>query len=121
MGDNGVNKFNSIKKEEILKHLSNGIRRTAACKAVGISPPTFYAHLKKDKEFNEAVSHAEIEANELVETALFNKALEGNTTAIQVWLYNRSPERWSDKRRDTTDHSEKLDKLISAMEKASEG
>ena len=119
--DSGVCKVDTIKKNKIIELLSQGRRRGQACKEVGISRTTFYNHLNKDKEFNEAVSYAEMDANEAVENALYNKALEGNTTAIQVWLYNRSPERWSDKRRDTTDHSEKLDKLISAMETAVNG
>ncbi|MBA7649709.1 hypothetical protein ES703_57507 [subsurface metagenome] len=33
-----------------------------------------------------------------VENALFEAATSGNVTAIQVYLYNRNPERWADKR-----------------------
>ena len=36
--------------------------------------------------------------NDIVEDALFDAAESGNVTAIQVYLYNRVPERWSDKR-----------------------
>jgi len=56
------------------------------------------AHMDKYPAFAEAMLEAELEANELVEQALYKTALGGNVTAQQVWLYNRDPARWSDKR-----------------------
>ncbi len=51
-----------------------------------------------DPAFAAAVEQAEMEANELVEDALFQAAQSGNVVACQVWLYNRMPARWQDKR-----------------------
>ncbi len=54
--------------------------------------------MKKGKGFAEAVSEAESDAIGKVENALFEAAISGNVTAIQVYLYNRAPKRWTDKR-----------------------
>jgi len=54
--------------------------------------------MKKDNGFAEAVSEAESDAIGKVENALFEAATSGNVTAMQVYLYNRDPKRWSDKR-----------------------
>ena len=91
-------KFDDNKKEELLQALRDGSRRTAACESVGISRQTFYDALKDNPDFHEKVNQAERDANELVEDALFQAAQAGNVTACQVWLYNRSPDRWADKR-----------------------
>jgi hypothetical protein len=54
--------------------------------------------MNADPKFAEEVERAEMEANETVENALFEAAQSGNVVAIQVWLYNRMPDRWKDKR-----------------------
>lgn len=38
------------------------------------------------------------ERTQHVVDALYKKALAGNVVAMQVWLYNRAPEFWADKR-----------------------
>lgn len=91
-------KFTDEKKAEYIRLLSEGGRRHASAKAVGVTPPTVNAHMKDSPDFAMAVANAEIEANEIVENALFTQATKGNVTAIQVWLYNRANDRWVDKR-----------------------
>jgi len=54
--------------------------------------------MNADPKFAAEVERAEMEANETVENALYEAALSGNVVACQVWLYNRTPERWKDKR-----------------------
>jgi hypothetical protein len=41
---------------------------------------------------------AELAAHGKVEDALFKAARCGNVTACQVWLHNRGPDRWQDRR-----------------------
>jgi len=91
-------KFTDNKKDEYLELLRQGGRRYASAKAVGVTPQTVNAHVKDDPNFAKAVDEAEMEANEQVEDALFMTATSGNVTAMQVWLYNRAPGRWTDKR-----------------------
>ena len=92
-------KFDDIKKEAYLEALKNGNGRLVAARSVGICPE-WIARLKgRDPDFKKAISQAELEANQKVENALFKAASSGNVVACQVWLYNRMPERWADRRR----------------------
>lgn len=92
-------KLDTIKKEKYLDLLREGGRRGASAKVVGVHRHTIANHMKKDKAFAKAVSEAEMEAHELIEDALFQAALAGNVTAQQVYLYNRMPDKWADRRR----------------------
>lgn len=94
----GTTKFDAVKREAYLAALRTGARRGAAAESVGISRQSVNNYRKAHPEFVREESEAEGEANELVEDALFEAAVSGNTTAIQVWLYNRAPERWQDRR-----------------------
>jgi hypothetical protein len=91
-------KFDAARREIFLDFLRKGIRRTQACKKTGIGRGTFNRCMNANPKFAAEVAQAETDANELVEQALFNSALKGNVTAQQVWLYNRDPVRWQDKR-----------------------
>ena len=91
-------KFDSIKKAEYLEQLRNGHTRGYAATLTGVGRQTIYDHIKKDKGFGAAISEAEDDAIAKVENALFEAANSGNVTAIQVFLYNRNPKRWADRR-----------------------
>jgi hypothetical protein len=91
-------KFSEAKREQYLTELREGARRGAAAESVGISRETARVWMRDNAAFREQVEQAEMDANELVEDALFQAASSGNVTAIQVWLYNRTPERWRDMR-----------------------
>ena len=97
-GSSHRNKFDSIKKEKYLEYIRGGQTRGYAATLAGIHRATVSIHMKKDKDFADAVSEAESDAVGKVEHALFEAATSGNVTAIQVFLYNRDPKRWSDKR-----------------------
>lgn len=91
-------KFNKKRQLEYFEHLRQGLRPGAAAEAVGITRQTVYMHRKNDPDFAEAERLAEREACEIVEDALFNAAISGNVKAAETWLYNRMPDRWTDKR-----------------------
>jgi hypothetical protein len=55
-------------------------------------------HRNADPEFAAAEQEAEMDATENIEDALYRAAIGGNVTAMQVWLYNRCPDRWRDRR-----------------------
>lgn len=92
------NKFDNIKKDEYLALLREGHTRGLAASLVGVHRATVSIHMKKDRRFAKAVSEAESDAVGKIENALFEAAKSGNVTAIQVYLYNRDSERWSDRR-----------------------
>jgi len=91
-------KFTTKKKDEYLEHLQKGGRRGAAAEAVGVTRQTVRLHTLQDPEFAVAVQQAELDANEMVEDALFKAAIGGNVTACLAWSYSRAPDRWQDKR-----------------------
>jgi len=98
-------KFGAQKRTEFLQNLRDGMRRGAAAEAVGVTRETVRLVYRDEPEFASAVEQAEMDANETVEDALYQAATSGNVTAIQVWLYNRQPERWVDKRNVKMEHS----------------
>lgn len=96
-------KFTSEKRSMYVKLLRKGLRRCAAARKVGLSRWTLRQYINADPEFATEVAEAEMEAHELVEDALFQKAVNGNVTAQIFYLTNRCPERWQDRRRATTE------------------
>jgi hypothetical protein len=96
-------KFTAYKRKEFLDLLSQGTRRGAAAKAIGITRQTVMEFIKDNPAFSNKISEAESDANELVEDALFAAACSGNVTATQVWLYNRDPDNWADRRKVTNE------------------
>jgi hypothetical protein len=91
-------RFSKIKQEEYLDALREGGRRGKAARAIDIDPSTVWRHMRDEAghltEFGHAVLQAEAEADEEVETALYDAAVSGNVTAIQTWLYNRKADKW---------------------------
>lgn len=91
-------RFSKVKQEEYLASLRDGGRRGKAARAIDIDPSTVWRHMRDEAghltEFGRAVIEAEAEADEEVETALYDAAVSGNVTAIQTWLYNRKSDKW---------------------------
>ena len=97
-GRENQKKFDRAKKDEYLGLLREGTRRGQAAQQVGVNPCTVQRHMQRYPSFTEEVSQAEMLANEEVENALYTAAVSGNVTACQVWLYNRIPDAWADRR-----------------------
>ena len=91
-------KFDRAKKDEYLGLLRESVRRGQAAQQVGVDRATVQRHMQRYPTFAQEVSQAEMLANEKVENALYTAAVSGNVTACQVWLYNRRPDAWADRR-----------------------
>ena len=92
-------KFSETKRAEYLRLIAEeGLGRIAAAKKVGVHSGTVDFYIRSHPEFATERDRAEMERSEVVEDALFKAAREGNVVACQVWLYNRLPDRWRDKR-----------------------
>ena len=98
MANSRNKKFDAARQQVFLEALRKGHGRSKSCGKAGITRQTFRRHYDQNPEFQAAVIEAETDLNELVESSLLNSALKGNVTAQQVWLYNRAPSRWADKR-----------------------
>ncbi len=95
-------KLDNLKKTAYVEQIKNGLNKGQAAQAIGIDHATVSHHLARYPDFALAVSQAQLDSDRgkslKVEDALFEAATSGNVVAIQVWLYNRCPERWADKR-----------------------
>ena len=105
-----IQKMTKARMDRVVQLLREGYTQSAAVQKIGVAYPTYWRAKYIDAEFNERVQDAIAASDEgktsEVEDALFQAAKSGNVTAIQVWLYNRCPERWMSKRNLT--HTGKL-------------
>lgn len=101
----GYEKFNATRRTAYLALLAEGRRPRQAARAVGLHPATINNYRKRHPAFEQEEVLAQMEANELVEEALFEAAASGNVPAAQFWLTNRDPENWRDKRSATIEHT----------------
>lgn len=67
--------------------------------------------MKNKAHLRASIKEARLSADDLVETSLFQMALEGNHVAAIFWLKNRQPERWRDKRELGITNENRLEKL----------
>lgn len=84
--------------EQFLELVAHGVHPVNAGIQVGWTPAKTKA-MMRDAEFADLVSGATDRANATIEEALYVKAASGNVSAIQMWLFNREPERWRDVKR----------------------
>ncbi len=100
-------KFDDVKRPEFLRLLADGKSKALCAHSVGVAITTVERYCNLHAEFRREVSRAEMVGARLrvgkVEDSLFNAAVSGNVTAIQVFLYNRASERWSDRRQVKTE------------------
>jgi transposase-like protein len=92
----GVVRFKKLRA--ILKSFKQGASIQAACKAAAIDTSTLWKWRKANERLDELIRNTIDSRIQVVEDALFKKALEGNTTAMIFFLTNRAPERWADRR-----------------------
>ena len=64
---------------------------------VGITAKTLYEWKNKHRAICDALKKGKEVVDYQVESALLNKALNGDTTAQIFWLKNRRPDKWRDK------------------------
>lgn len=76
----------------------DGLTNEQIATKMGISHETLYQYQKKYPEFYESLKANKEVADRKVEKALYNKALEGNNTAMIFWLKNRKPTVWRDRK-----------------------
>ena len=75
----------------------NGLTDRDIAKNMGISKSTLYEYRKKSEEFDEALRENKEYADAVIENALYQKAKNGDVTAMIYWLKNRKADKWRDK------------------------
>lgn len=77
-----------------------GLTDVDIAKKIGINPRTLEKWKAQHGQIGQALKRGKEGANYIIENALFNKALQGNTTAMIFWLKNNYREKYTD---DVTD------------------
>ena len=91
----GPYKFDELKQKTFLKLVKEGMSRGKAAEAVGITRQLVSVHAKRDEEFRDLMSQAEMGPIENVEDALYHNAyVEREQRAIEFYLTKRAPGRW---------------------------
>lgn len=90
----------------------NGLTNKQIAENIGISERTFYLWMKKSKVISQTMLFGKQHAKFIVENALFEKARNGNTTAMIFWLKNN----WRDKYSDTIKTPEELAQIKEQIE-----
>lgn len=81
-------------KKAFIELLGNGHTITFAAKQCGVSRTTIYFHRQADEEFDKAIRVALDSRCQVVEDALYRRAVDGHVTAMIFWLCNREAARW---------------------------
>ena len=79
-----------------------GLTDVDIAKKIGINPRTLEKWKAQHGQIGQALKRGKEGANYIIENALFNKALQGNTTAMIFWLKNNYRDKYTD---DVTDPS----------------
>ena len=96
----------------------DGLTDEEIAKNMGITAKTLYEWKNKYGEICEALKKGKEFADYQVENALYDSALNGNTTAQIFWLKNRRPDKWRDKPisdKNTEKVIEKLDEVLGGI------
>lgn len=73
-----------------------GLTDVDIAKKIGINPRTLEKWKAQYGQIGQALKRGKEGANYIIENALFNKALQGNTTAMIFWLKNNYRDKYTD-------------------------
>lgn len=106
---------------DFLHLLAQGEGRLNAAVIVGWTPAQMERWMRDD-EFAKLVYEVEERKTENVEKVLYEKATGGHMDAIKMFLFNRKPERWSDRKHvDIAGHVEVEHGMVVAVKEAVHG
>ena len=92
----------------------DGLTEEEIAKRLGIAYSTFKKYKSDYPALSAVLKEGKEVADYRVENALYNKAINGDTTAMIFWLKNRKPEQWREKQEIA--HSGGLDIVVDVVE-----
>ena len=75
-------------------YTASGFNISDACRTIGANRKIYYYWLKTDPAFVDNLQQAQDEKNEIIESALFEKAKKGDVISMIFWL--KSKAKWVD-------------------------
>jgi len=91
-------KLKDISLKEVEKLAALGLTDEEIASWLGICRATLSNYKKQEKEFLDTIKRGKLKSDSNVIKSLYQKALDGDTTAMIFWLKNRRPEEWRDKK-----------------------
>jgi hypothetical protein len=108
-------------QDMIVNLLREGVTRSSASKAVGITRQTFYNWMHSDLTFFTRVERAEAESIAFIEANLYRniKAFSGDPKVMLKWLERRNRDEWDEKRQIdlSTLTDEQIIRIFAALDK----
>lgn len=102
-----ITEWTTPEKLAVLKGWAiSGLTREDIAKNIGISRTLLYEWQASNQSIAEALKLGTIEADCRVVNALYEKALNGDTTAMIFWLKNRMSKQWREKQEITNTFTE---------------
>jgi hypothetical protein len=89
-------KVNDLNLEQVEIIASLGLIDSEIAVILGISERTLN-YWKKNPEFLQSLKRGKLKADFQIAKSLYEKAKNGDTTAMIFWLKNRQPDRWRDR------------------------
>lgn len=90
--------FTPQREDDYLERILAGDGRDQAARNVGVTPNTARAHRRLDPTFEARIIEAEKERIQILESAAFRHAVDGNARLTEFLLTNWAPEKYSDRR-----------------------
>jgi len=99
-----------------LEMASQGLIVAEMAATWGVAKSTVYEWRGKHPEFSDALKTGADNVDDQIEKALYNKALDGDTTAMIFWLKNRRSNTWRDRHIQKLEGEVKIDYSDAARE-----
>lgn len=91
-------KFDQSVRDRIMMLAAKGATDKDMAEAIGVHEATFNLWKHKHPDFYESLRSAKDIADDMVESALLNNAINNNNVTAQIfWLKNRRTKEWRDK------------------------
>ena len=93
-----ITDWGTVEKLQMLEEWSTqGLYIKDMAAKMGISVTTVYDWMNKNPKIAAAIKKGRDKSIDMVENALFKSAINGNVTAMILYLKNRAPERYKDR------------------------
>lgn len=102
-GKRNAYKFTPARRLDFLHFITHGLSIAKSADLCGIGRDRIYEILRQEPDFKSKVEEAKATACDILEDTVFEMARNGSLAACQMWLYNRSPERWRDRSKQPAD------------------
>jgi hypothetical protein len=90
--------FDDEMLEKIEQYAAQGLTQEQISHNLNMHSSTYFDHKRKNPLISEAFKRGKAKGVQVITNALFNKAAEGDNTAMIFYLKNRDRDNWGDKK-----------------------